>query len=86
MKPSGSPASAGRLQSSRPLALSFALIVACMIAGRTRLFDVAVLSPNNPLTCDYLCLHDCLNLVKVPRSKIVGVYPHIHRQGQRLVG
>jgi hypothetical protein len=49
MKPIGSPASAGRLQSCRPRARKFALIIASMIAGRTRLFDGAVLCPNNPL-------------------------------------
>jgi hypothetical protein len=70
------------LQSSLSRALSFAMIVAAMLADRRRLFDRALLLSNNLLPGNHLCLDDGLKLVKMPRLKFAGIYPPIHRQGQ----
>jgi hypothetical protein len=65
------------LQSSLSRALSFAMIVAAMLADRRRLFLRTVLLPNNLLPRKHLCLDDCLNFVNVPLLKIAGIYaPH----------
>jgi hypothetical protein len=71
----GNSASGRYLQFSLSRTLSFATIVAAMLADRRILFDRAVLLPNNLLPRNHLCLDDCLEFVKVPRSKIAGISP-----------